>query len=122
VSSDSFDALRRRDEILEVMYWMRGERLGDAVSADDLRVFLGDEVATLEEDLAILAADGLVEPADLDDERYRLTRAGVTEGGRRFADDFADFQRPGHGACDRPGCVCRQFGPEACVAFSRRPA
>lgn len=118
---DGLDALRRRDEILEVMYWLRGEQLGDAVTPADLRVFLGDDPATLADDLAILAQAGLIEPAGPEGVRFRLTRSGVEEGGRRFADDFADMQRPGHGECNRPGCVCHQFGPEACATFADRP-
>lgn len=126
---DILDAFRRRDELLEVMYWMRGERLGEEVAPADLCVFLGDTAEVLADDLAALAADGLVEPcapgADeigADAGRFRLTAAGVKEGGRRFADSFAEMQPPGHGECNRPGCVCRLFGPDACVASSGRPA
>ena len=122
MTGDGFDALRRRDEILEVMYWMRGERLGDAVSAAELRVFLGDDTPVLADDLAALAGDGLIEPVEGEDGRFRLTRRGVEEGGRRFADSFADLQRPGHGECNRPGCLCRRLGPQACVTFAERPA
>ena len=115
MTEDGFDALRRRDEILEVMYWLRGERLGDSAGTADLCVFLGDEIPVLEGDLAALVADGLLEPAA--GRRFRLTERGVKEGGRRFADSFEHFQRPGHGECNRPGCVCRRFGPEACATY-----
>lgn len=122
VSADAFDALRRRDEILQVMFWMRGEKLGEIVGAPDLQAFLGDETLVIEDDLAALVDAGMLEPAGADGGRFRLTRRGIDEGGRRFVDEFAELQHPGHGACDRPGCVCLQFGPEACVAFAGQPA
>lgn len=116
MTGDAFDALRRRDEILEVMYWMRGERLGEVAGAEELRVFMGDETPVLAQDLVAMAADGLIEAEEPGSDRFQLTRRGVEEGGRRFADDFAEMQKPGHGECNRPGCLCHQLGPDACVS------
>jgi hypothetical protein len=120
MNADAFDALRRRDEILQVMYWLRGERFGETASVADLRVFLGDEVSVLEADFMALAEAGLLEAAGPQGGRFRLTRRGMDEGGRRFADEFADFQRPGHGECNRPGCGCHLYGPSACVGLAGR--
>lgn len=107
------DAIRRRDEILQVMFWMRGEGLGEAVGVADLRLFLnGDSDKLLAEDLASLAAAGLLEPAG--DGRYTLTTMGREEGGRRFQDEFAELMKPGHGACSDPNCDCHTLGREAC--------
>ena len=122
MNGDAVEALCRRDEILQVMYWLRGERLGETVTAADLQRFLGDDVPVLEADLAALADTGFIEAADGDRGCFRLTRRGVEEGGRRFTDEFAEMQRPGHGQCNRPGCLCHQFGPESCVAYAERPA
>ncbi len=122
VSGDTFDTVRRHDEILEVMYWLRGERLGEAAGAEDLRVFLGDDTPVLAQDLAALVTDGLIEPVESGGVRFRLTERGVREGGRRFADDFAEMQPPGHGECNRPGCRCHELGPDACVAPMVRSA
>lgn len=114
MSTDPGDAIRRRDEILQVMVWMRGEGLGDAQGVDDLRRFLTDvSEATLAEDLSNLALSGLVE--ETEGERYRLTVAGRAEGGRRFQEEFEELMRQGHGACSDPNCDCHQLGPEACV-------
>jgi len=40
--------------------------------------------------------------------RYELTATGVREGGRRFADEFANLTRPGHGECADPNCQCQR--------------
>ena len=48
--------------------------------------------------------------------RYALTSIGVREGGKRFADEFSDVTRPGHGECGDPNCDCHQTGdPADCV-------
>lgn len=111
---DAADAIRRRDELLQVMYWMRGEGLGEAVSPEQVGRLLVDTPAPLlDADLRALCEAGLAEPAG--GMRYRLTDAGVVEGGRRFAEAFADYMKPGHGACDDPECDCHALGPEACI-------
>jgi hypothetical protein len=108
--------LAKVDEILQVLFWMRGERLASAVTAGDLSRWLGlgtGEVAPL---LGRMAAAGLLRPAGPaadDTPRYELTDAGVREGGRRFADEFAGLTRPGHGECADPACECRQTGNPA---------
>jgi hypothetical protein len=113
MSGDAFEMIRRRDEILQVMYWMRGEGLGGEVGVTDLRLFLNDvDEATLTADLAGLTAAGLLAPAGAG--RYRLSARGQEEGGRRFADEFAELLGQGHGACSDPNCDCHTFGPEAC--------
>lgn len=112
--SDPRGPIQRRDELLQVMYWMRGEGLGDAVSAEDVgRLLVDTPKPLLAADLRSLCEAGLAEPAD--GERYRLTDAGRREGGRRFGEAFADYMRPGHGACSDPNCDCHRLGPEACV-------
>lgn len=113
MTADGADAIRRRDEILQVLYWMRGEGLGMAVGPEQLRVFLGDAAQLLADDLAALTAAGLLEPAD--EGHFRLSELGVKEGGRRFDDAFSDYIHAGHGACSDPNCDCHQLGPEACA-------
>jgi hypothetical protein len=113
VSTDPLEALRRRDEILQVMFWLRGEGLAHAATVADLRRFLDETAATdLEADLDQLSAAGMVEPSG--EQSYRLSTQGLAEGGRRFADEFADYVHAGHGACSDPDCDCHALGPEAC--------
>ncbi|MBW3536015.1 MAG: hypothetical protein KY453_12520 [Gemmatimonadetes bacterium] len=120
----SADGLRRRDEILQMMYWLRGEGLLDEVAPHDLLRFLkpaGESVPApeVERDLQGLAVAGMVELSATG--RYRLTARGVAEGGRRFADAFEGMTRQGHGACSDPDCECHVLGPEACVHGARVP-
>ena len=111
--SGTWDAVRRRDEILQVMYWMRGERLGEAATVADLLRFLDDVgPALVEADLARLCEAGLL--ATDETGWYRLTELGVHEGARRFADEFAGLLGQAHGACSDPGCDCHELGPAAC--------
>jgi hypothetical protein len=111
---DAADAIRRRDEILQLMYWMWGEGLHAAAGVEELRLFLdGVEPATLSADLLALAASGLLEPAE--NGRFRLTAQGKAEGGRRFLEDFEELMHQGHGACSDPNCDCHALGPEACA-------
>jgi hydrogenase maturation protease len=106
--------IQRRDELLQVMYWMRGEGLGEEVGAADVARLLPDTpLEVLADDLRRLCDAGLAVPAG--EGRVRLSEAGTREGARRFAEEFADYTRPGHGACSDPECDCHTLGPEACV-------
>ena len=108
------DALYWRDELLQILYWLRGEDLGDAAMARDLVTFLGAGESLVQQHLERLVADGYAERLAGDPKRYRLTELGVKEGGRRFADEFAGLTGQAHGACSDPNCACRTLGPEAC--------
>jgi hypothetical protein len=112
------DAVRRRDEVLQVMYWMRGERLGEDAGVSELRIFVEDDGTRLGDDLLALLVAGWLEPAAGED-RYRLTTRGEAEAARRFADTFAELTRQAHGACSDPNCECHTLGPEACTRAVR---
>lgn len=105
-SGGGIEEVRRADEVLQVMFWMRGEELGERVAAEDLDVFLGREVDPKDVGriLRSLEQRGLVEQAG--DGRFRLTEHGVLEGGRRFADEFTDLTGQAHGECSDPTCDC----------------
>src|SRR5262245_53972375 len=113
-SDPGAEGLAALDEILQVMYWLRGERLANAVTAGDLARWLGMGAEAVGPLLERLAVSGLVQQAG--GPRYALTAAGVREGGRRFADEFAELTRPGHYECADPDCECQQSGdPADCV-------
>jgi hypothetical protein len=102
--SDAIAALQCRDDILQAMYWLRGEGLGDEATVTQLTVFLVVEEALLREQLAVLTADGLLIG---EQDRYRLSERGVQEGGRLFFDEFNDLLKTAHGECP-PNCpYCR---------------
>src|ERR671924_1628564 len=80
-----------RDEILQVMFWLRGEGLLQDVTADDLRRFLQTDPGRLEERLEQLVQEGYLDPASGAGRRYRLSTLGIEEGRRRFVDEFTPF-------------------------------
>ncbi len=93
-----------QDEILQVMYWMRGEGFGEKITVLQLKKFLDAPDETLIANLAELTKKKLVvfDVADF----YELTETGVKEGGRRFADEFDGMLKPGHYECNDPDCDC----------------
>ncbi|MDQ4077539.1 MAG: hypothetical protein M3220_14995 [Chloroflexota bacterium] len=116
---DPLDSLFWRDELLQIMYWFRGEGLGEAVTPRDLLKFLDADEAQLRQHLERLVADQYAARLDGVPVRYQLTELGIKEGGRRFADEFADMTKQGHGECNNPKCSCKTLGPAACE--SRHP-
>ncbi len=112
---DPVAALRCRDDILQAMYWMRGEGFGEEADAGSLVSFLVVDEGLLREQLTILVEEGYLEESG---GRYRLSEAGVREGGRRFADEFAGLQNMAHGQCG-PDCPhCQGVPHDNCVHCS----
>ncbi len=101
---DAIGSVYWRDEILQVMYWMAGEGLGQELTCSDLRKFLSAGAVVLEDNLGEMVSTGLLERIDGD--KYALTEQGKREGGRRFADEFEEMLKPGHFECDEPDCDC----------------
>jgi hypothetical protein len=110
------DALRIRDEVLQAMYWMAGEGLGDAPTATELARFLAVPAATLEPYLARFAADGWIARAGAG---YTMTEAGRELGKRSFADEFAGLTGQAHGECD-DDCWCHESPEEAARCLEER--
>ena len=116
MSAEKTDPLRQQDEALQILYWLRGEGLMADVGVADLKRFLDGTVEELAIVLERLVDIGLSRRAGADPGatiRYALTPDGVKEGGRRFADEFADMTKPGHGECGDPECDCHQSGNPA---------
>jgi len=110
----ALDALRWRDEILGVLYWLRGEGIMPEARAGDLGGFLVADPATLLAHMERLAAEGFLHrEGDGADARFRLSETGDQQGGRVFADDFAELTGAAHGECG-PGCSCQRHGSAAC--------
>jgi hypothetical protein len=119
-ATDSPDKqLAARDELLQVMYWLRGEGLAKDVAAKDLTRWISLDAVQIHSLLVDLAEAKLVEnisSGQTSAARFRLTESGVKEGGRRFADEFAELTKPGHYECGDPNCECRRTGnPADCV-------
>jgi len=105
-------ALAATDEILQVMYWLRGEEIAREVAPDDLTKWVGLKARRIEALLLRLLRARLVERVIIDSgpeegrPRFRLTSEGVREGGRRFAEEFTDFTRPRHFEHSDRNCDC----------------
>ena len=107
---DALEALRWRDEILGVLFWLRGEGILPDASPADISGFLVADSGLLRRHLERLAAEGYLRRGDADGEpRYQLSDRGGQEGGRVFADDFAELTGAAHGECG-PGCSCHRHG------------
>ncbi len=107
--SPALAAMYWRSEILQVMYWLRGEGFGDVVDAGLIERFLGVDAA-----IGVTYLDRLVDEGLLvaDGVFYALSDAGRAEGAAEFATSFADLMRPTHGECDAD-CWCHQSADEA---------
>lgn len=106
-----------QDEILQVMYWMRGEGFGEKITVAELKKFLTTSEEILVANLSELSKKNLVN-FDISD-FYELTETGVKEGGRRFADEFEGMLKPGHYECNDPDCDCNDPDSDAqCKHFA----
>lgn len=115
-NESAVDRVKRRDELLQVLFWLEGEGFESELNAVGVSRFLDwpdDEIRT---GLTELVDDGFA-TAEGDD--IRLTNAGRQEGGRRFVAEFATLlSRDTHhgGECHDPDCDCHELGPAACTA------
>jgi hypothetical protein len=109
---DPMAALRCRDDVLQAMYWMRGEGFGEETDAQMLQSFLVVDGTLLREQLEILTEEGYLDESG---GRYRLSELGVKEGGRRFADEFSGLQGTAHGDCGPECPTCKGVPRDACL-------
>lgn len=108
-----------RDEILQVMYWLAGEGLGENVGPATLKTFLGGD----EPDLVVLM-DQMVREGFLDRSAgalFRLTPLGTDAGKRSFAIEFDGLLGQAHGECG-PDCWCHKSAARAAQCASERLA
>ena len=110
--------LARRDEMLELLYWVEGERFAGAATADALARFLRWDRSVLDDVLAALVRRGEVIVDAVGE--HRLTDGGRREAARRFADEFSALIRPGHGECSDPDCDCHVDAAAAAACHARR--
>ncbi|MBA3781330.1 MAG: hypothetical protein H0X12_05680 [Nocardioides sp.] len=116
--SEALRALYWRSEILQVMYWLRGEGLGEVADAVLLERFLGVDAQVGVGYLDRLAVDGYLNQVP---GGYVLSEVGLAEGKTEFALSFADLTRPAHGECSAD-CWCHNSVEEslACAADRAR--
>lgn len=114
--SEALRALYWRSEILQLMYWLKGEGFGDQISPNVLERFLGVEAKVGVQYLDRLVDEGYVmRSAD----RYELSEIGHKEGGVEFVSSFAEMTRPTHGECSAD-CWCHSSPDEAEACAAER--
>jgi hypothetical protein len=114
--SDALKALYWRSEILQVMFWLRGEGLGDLVDAPMIERFLG-----VDANIGVTYLQRLVEEGYLyrDGDWFSLSDQGHQEGAMEFAASFSDLTRPTHGECSAD-CWCHSSAEEASACAAER--
>lgn len=112
------EVLKVRDELLQVMFWMRAEGLAETPTAQELSTFLVLPADTLAAYAERFVADGYLVAAG---EGYGLTAVGEQAGKRGFADEFADLTKPAHGECDAD-CWCHESADAAASCHETRTA
>ena len=116
--STALRALYWRSEILQVMYWLRGEGLGEVVDAPLLERFLGVDAEIGVGYLDRLVIDGYLDRVP---GGYAMSPTGLAEGKTEFALSFADLTRPAHGECSAD-CWCHNSVEEAIACAAERQA
>ena len=113
--SEKLRILYWRSEILQVVYWLHGEGLGDLVDIDLIRTYLGVDGpgGAANENLAIyldfLIADGSLV---LDGDWYVLSPRALADGEAQLATAFTDFVHPVPNECNDE-CWCQASAAEA---------
>lgn len=117
---DAAGEIARRDEVLEMLYWIEGEGFGGASTLDAIARFLTHDRTAVARTLDDLVARGDT-TLTLETGEYRLTGAGRKEAARRFAEEFSPMLSQGHGECSDPNCDCHSSpgGPAECHARGR---
>lgn len=110
----SLDDLFWRDEILQVLFWLKNERLSEAATVRELCALLNSDEWTIARHLGKLVDAGFL-LNETETGTFTLTAAGKEDGSRLFASAFEGMQTQGHGECNLD-CSCLLHGPETCPA------
>ena len=110
------DHIFLRDEILQLLFWMEGEKIAAHQSAESIARLLSTDPVSLGEHLELMVVDGFLLRVN---DGYALTEYGKREGGRRFREEFDPLLSQGHGECNDPDCDCHDSGPEYCKHADR---
>ena len=119
-NQEALDSLFWREEILQVLYWMEGEGLADAIPFTRLLSLLNTTVDNLLFHLKKNIDQGYLNTLDREVGEscsIQLTPAGKKEAGGIFRNAFEGMQKGGHGECG-PDCeFCYSEGEklEDCV-------
>jgi hydrogenase maturation protease len=115
------ETVARRDEMLQLLYWLEGEGFAGSATLATIARFLSWPEPEAGETLARLTDRGEVLRRHDGSGEFELTEPGRREAARRFAEEFTPLLAQGHGECRDPNCECRTSpgGPAECR--SRHP-
>lgn len=99
---DPMARLARREEVLEICYWFKGEGFGEQFSVRSLKPFLPCRETEIADALVDLVGQGHLVHAGATE--YRLTDSGMRLAARLFADSFTELQQSAHGECHEGCC------------------
>ena len=85
-----------RSELLQVMFWLKDEGIGDQVDLTLLERFLGVDSYVDVQYLDGLVDEGYVERVG---DRYKLSEAGARKGELEFVASFEELMRPPRREC-----------------------
>lgn len=118
------DKFQWDDEVIQFMYWMKGENLAQEVTDRQIGRFLQLDEGQLDESLQRLVRLGWIRlsSSSADARSYLLTSRGLEEGKRRFAEEFSSYLgQETHGQCSDPECACHTPGWEGlCPSVEQR--
>lgn len=104
-NTTALDALFWREEILQVLYWLHGEGLAEAVPFSRLQSLLNTDTQNLLFHLQKNATEGLLHTTGKVHEKstFTLTAEGKKKAAQIFRNAFEGMQKAGHGECG-PDC------------------
>lgn len=102
-----------QDEILQFLYWMKGERLGEIVAREQIERFIHLDQDEIENALSALVEKNLLTRVESEgaSAAWKLTDAGSREGARRFNDELSSMLgHESHLECGDLECGCHKPG------------
>ncbi len=106
VEKSALRALFWKDEILQILYWMEGEGLGNEAPFIQVLSLLNTNEDNLLYHVDKLVKDGVLvanSPEISSTTMIQLSDNMKKEAGRRFSEAFQGYQKAGHGECG-PDC------------------
>lgn len=105
--------IKAQDEILQLLYWMKGERLGEVVFREEIERFIQLAPGEIDQALDALVDRALLARVEGEEGAvaWKLTDAGSSEGARRFSDELSSMLgHESHLECGDPDCDCHAPG------------
>jgi len=104
-----------QDEILQILFWMRGEGLGEVVALEEINRLLTIEKSNLNEAVERLEEMGHLKLSTNSENisEVQLTEQGKKEGKIRFKDEFENYLgHEDHMVCENIEGTCKHFSLE----------